>query len=179
MRCSDSLPLISPHFVSFAWRYHLVRLIRSHQTGRTPSVGQEVCSPVPPLRDVRWKRQGLPGSWGSLFRHALLFDPGETGAPCLLRRPGTAFRSLNSVGSRICGDFGAQSHGLPAPCVRFAAGVAAAPRNTRYRLVANLCRAGFFLQSPSTRFQGGALAIYPPYPGFPWRTKCAPNPVLA
>jgi hypothetical protein len=36
----------------------------------------------------------------------------------------------------------AQSHGLATPCVRFAAKVAPGPRNTRFRLVANLCRAG-------------------------------------
>ena len=36
----------------------------------------------------------------------------------------------------------AQSHGSRAPCVRFAARVTPAPRNTRFRLVASLCRAG-------------------------------------
>ena len=34
----------------------------------------------------------------------------------------------------------ALSRGLPTPCVRFAAGVAPGPRNTRFRLVANLYR---------------------------------------
>ena len=38
--------------------------------------------------------------------------------------------------------FGAELHGLEIPCVRFAARVTPAPRNTRFRLVANLCRAG-------------------------------------
>ena len=36
--------------------------------------------------------------------------------------------------------FEAQSHSLQAPCVRFAARVAPGPRNTRFRLVANLYR---------------------------------------
>src|SRR5712692_2559492 len=43
--------------------------------------------------------------------------------------------------SRDCA-FVAHSRGLCTPCVRFAVHVTVAPRNTRYRLVANLCRAG-------------------------------------
>jgi hypothetical protein len=34
------------------------------------------------------------------------------------------------------------AHQGATPCVRFAAKVTLAPRNTRFRLVANLCRAG-------------------------------------
>ena len=34
--------------------------------------------------------------------------------------------------------FGAQSHGLQTPCVRFAGWVAPSPRNTRFRLLARL-----------------------------------------
>lgn len=40
--------------------------------------------------------------------------------------------------------FGAQSRGLLAPCVRFADRLTPAPRNTRFRLVASLCRSGTF-----------------------------------
>jgi hypothetical protein len=38
--------------------------------------------------------------------------------------------------------FGAQSRGLSTRCLRFAGRVDATPRKTRFRLVANLCRAG-------------------------------------
>jgi hypothetical protein len=38
-------------------------------------------------------------------------------------------------------NFGAQSRGLSTRCLRFAARIAAGPRKTRFRLVANLCRA--------------------------------------
>jgi len=39
------------------------------------------------------------------------------------RRSGAAFRHNNGVGPREKGDFGAQLHGLRAPCVRFVGGV--------------------------------------------------------
>ena len=42
-----------------------------------------------------------------------------------------------------CGHFEAQSHGLYARCLRFAAPVTRSPRKTRFRSVANLYRAGF------------------------------------
>ena len=55
--------------------------------------------------------------------HALLFDSGETSATGLLRRLGVAFRYREDVGSREY-RFEAQSHGLHARCLRFAAWVA-------------------------------------------------------
>ena len=58
------------------------------------------------------------------------------------RRVGAAFRLLDDVGSHDESDFGAQSHGLHARYLRFAAGVAPRPRKTRFRLVANLYRTG-------------------------------------
>jgi hypothetical protein len=51
------------------------------------------------------------------------------------------------------GSYGARSHGLHAPCVRFAAGITPAPRNTRFRRVANLCRAGLGTRRVPRRFQ--------------------------
>lgn len=59
-----------------------------------------------------------------------------------LRRVGVAFRLLDDVGSHDERYFGAQSHGLQAHCLRFAAGVTPRPRKTRFRLAANLGRAG-------------------------------------
>ncbi len=57
-------------------------------------------------------------------------------------------RSENHDGPREQFHFEAQSHGPHAPCVRFAAGVTPVPRNTRFRLVANLCRAGLSRRVP-------------------------------
>ena len=71
--------------------------------------------------------------------HAPLFDPGGLLASGLYNASDAAFRLLNDVGSAVI-TIEALSRGLQTPCVRFAAGVAPGPRNTRFRLVANLCR---------------------------------------
>ena len=100
--------------------------------------------------------------------HALLFDPGETSVPGLPRHLDAAFRAVNGVGSRSDQTDGAPSHGLHAPCVRFAAGIAPAPRNTRFRRVANLCRAGLITRRVPTKVSAITNRPWlPPPPGFP------------
>ena len=92
-----------------------------------------------------------------------------------LRRLGAAFRPLDGVGSRVCTNFGAQSHGLRARCLRFAASVhpspgLPAPRKTRFRLVANLCRADICRGSSHEGFRSVRLHPFPlrqAYPGAP------------
>ena len=69
--------------------------------------------------------------------HAPLFDPGGPPAPGQYRAGDVVFRTLNNVDSAFA-PFEARSRGLRALCVRFAAGVAPGPRNTRFRLVASL-----------------------------------------
>jgi len=54
-----------------------------------------------------------------------------------------------------CGHFEAQSHGLYARCLRFAAPVTRSPRKTRFRSVANLYRAGFIPAGFLTPFRDG------------------------
>jgi len=54
----------------------------------------------------------------------------------------SAFRNNDAVGLHDYGPFGARSRGLHAPCVRFAKRVTPTLRNTRFRLEANLGRAG-------------------------------------
>ena len=73
--------------------------------------------------------------------HAPLFDPGGPPTPGLYRTGDVVFRTLNNVDSAFA-PFEARSRGLHALCVRFAAGVAPGPRNTRFRLVASLDRSG-------------------------------------
>lgn len=58
------------------------------------------------------------------YIRALLYDPGGTSAPGLLRRFSATFRFTHSVGFHNIMPFGAQSHGPHAPCVRFAESVA-------------------------------------------------------
>ncbi len=54
-----------------------------------------------------------------------------------------------------CGYFEAQSHGLYARCLRFAAPVTQSPRKTRFRSVANLYRTGFIPAGFLTPFRDG------------------------
>ena len=68
--------------------------------------------------------------------HARLSDPGGPNAPTALAQRTQCCLPL--LGKRRLRNayFEAQSHSLHAPCVRFAVGIAPAPRNTRFRLAA-------------------------------------------
>jgi putative PEP-CTERM system histidine kinase len=70
-----------------------------------------------------------------------------------------------SVGS-ASESFEAQSHGLHALCVRFAAGIAPGPRNTRFRRVASPYRSGTFTRRVTTKgFRGPhSCASRSPFP---------------
>ena len=97
---SDSLPLISPHFVSFAWRYHRSSPVRPHQLGTELWINLELVS-----RDS--KPAVTTETAGSLRFPS---DP-RVPAPCSwtpvgpkyarrLRRLGTAPACVNNGGSR-------------------------------------------------------------------------------
>ena len=99
---------------------------------------------------------GSPRFLGNpLCTRALLSDPGGTSRARPLPRFGVAFRQLERRRlPRRNADFGAQSHGPRARCLRFAGRVTPRPRKTRFRLVASLCRAGLVTRwVPSRRFQ--------------------------
>jgi len=68
--------------------------------------------------------------------HALHSDPGGVSASGPYNADTVAFRCSEYVGSAGI-SYGALSHSLHAPCVRFAGGIAPAPRNTRFRWMAN------------------------------------------
>ena len=142
MRDSDSPPSIPPHFVSFVWRYHGCATFRSFaemahpcEAGaflyRSPPVishGDDWASQVPGVPPVCMPRSMTP---------VRLPRKANTARPCCL--PIIPRRRLPRYDS-----FEAQSRGLQTPCVRFTPRVTPTPRNTRFRLVANLCRAGLF-----------------------------------
>ena len=67
------MPSVSPHFVSFVWRYHFC--LRPYSllppgSGRFPQRAR-VCWAGSPLHGFSkaWRRQDLPGSWMTLFSH--------------------------------------------------------------------------------------------------------------
>ena len=61
MRRCDSLPSVSPRFVSFAWRYHRSSPVRPLQLGTELWINLELVS-RDSSRQSRWRRQGLPSS---------------------------------------------------------------------------------------------------------------------
>jgi hypothetical protein len=125
-------------------------------------------APFPGRR--RRTRRDLPGSWGTLGAHAPLSDPGRTRGASLDGVANAAFHQTNGCRLLPLTNFGALSRGLRPPCVRFAAEVALAPRNTRFRLVAHLCRAG--LVHPLGPAKGFGSTSPPPFPGLPGATAC-------
>ena len=94
--------------------------------------------------------------------HAPLFDPGGPPNPGHYRTGDVVFRKLNDVDS-AWDTFEALSRGLHALCVRFAAGVAPGPRNTRFRLVASLDRSGLSPAGSRRRFPS-CLSVYMAFP---------------
>ncbi len=69
-RC-DSLPAISPRFVSFAWRYHRFVPVSSPQARDGSRGSAWILVSRDPDRQSRWRRQGLPSSreTRSIIRH--------------------------------------------------------------------------------------------------------------
>src|SRR5208337_2000018 len=79
MRCCDSLPPISPRFVSFAGRYHrCVRCSSPPAPDAEPWINLELVGGIS-SRLARWKRQGLPSSRRNPYDHSpYSSDPGVT-----------------------------------------------------------------------------------------------------
>jgi hypothetical protein len=135
----------------------------------------------PPTDDLARRRSGLPGSWGTPMRTCPALRPrrdlGTRPPRCL----DVAFRAVNGVGSRSVPSHGAPSHGLHAPCVRFAGRITPPPRNTRFRRVANPCRAGVVTRwVPAKGFRPSRVVhCHPPFPGLPGALVGSPGRLLA
>ena len=168
MRRSDSPSPVPPRFVAFAWRYPGRTRVSLPRPPGAPAAGLELVTRyLPP--GLAEKATGPPRFLGNPRERALFSDPGGIADARPLRRRDAAFRHLNDVGSREYDHFGAQSHGPLTRCLRFAARVAPAPRKTRFRLLAKLCRAGVGSpQGPNERFP---RYIASPFPKLSWRTK--------
>ena len=166
IRCSDSLLPLTPHFVSFAWRYR-------------PYAVCSLLSHTAPLRQARanFREQPLTFRAEAAGPHRFLVPPNSTVPRSLtpMRPPRQAittlrFRLLLYPRHRLpqLMPFGAQSRSPLAPCVRFGACVTPAPRNNRFRLLTSFTRRA---STRSGHTQGFRLYyILPPYPGFAWRT---------
>ncbi len=111
--------------------------------GWTTANGPGQLLPRRPHRVPDKERLSPPRFLGDPCVHAVLFDPGGAHAPGRLGARAVVFRPVNDVDSALSA-FEAQSHSLHAPCVRFAGGITPAPRNTRFRWMANPYRVRTF-----------------------------------
>ncbi len=176
MGCSETLPPISPHFVAFAWRYHVcdaafrVRPLAApaapRRAGGGPGVFQSAGCPIPAMNV---ETTGLPRFLGNPHvdvpcsstpagpvGQAISAQPMLPSAVDTASAPATVkfFRgsitrpahSLSTLRSRDCSRTTQDS--LPA--------------------VGQLCRAG--LTTRWVPLQGLATHVAPPHPGFAWRT---------
>ena len=134
---SDFPSFISRHFVAFVPRYRPCTCC-SLPAGSVPlAAGPGLFqSRLPQPRLCQRKEWDLPSSWGTPIHTCPALRPRWNLRARPLWLSDAAFRHLENVGFHIV-DFGAQSRGLPAPCLRFAAGVAPIPRKTRFRLPAS------------------------------------------
>src|SRR5271157_1348883 len=102
MRCCDSLPPISPRFVSFAGRYHrCVRCSSPPAPDAEPWINRELVGGIS-SRLARWKRQGLPSSRRNPCDHSpYSSNPGVTRQAewTMSKLPGAAPATDNDEGS--------------------------------------------------------------------------------
>jgi hypothetical protein len=149
---------LSPHFVAFVWRYHGLRLLLRSRRPETQTAGQgfESRSPLPANRP--WRRSGPPRFLGNPLVHTPCSPTPAGPTHQALRRYRRGPRPDNDEGSRN-GTLGAQSHGLCTRCLRFAGGVAPAPRKTRFPLLATLRDGIGYPQDSSERFRSCVLHL--------------------
>jgi len=169
----------SAGLVCLARRYQPRSLLRSRGRGAPRLHGPGHTHGVPgPTYAGGGRTSQVPGR--PQCTHALISDSGEASAPgwgCPPRRSGAAFRLRNGVGPHKMCNFGAQWHGLHASCVRFVVRVTPAPRNTRFRLVASLCRTGWLPAGSERRFQPIRILPLQVFPGaLPTSTRLASLP---
>ena len=166
LRRSDSPPSVSPHFVSFAWRYH--RCVRD-SSPTTPNARPRIilelvsrCS----VRHLRWRRRGLPSSRGTLVIIRPVLRPRRDRADSLgpsvvcptrpphltttrAHREKIGFRG--SIARLLIWLSTLRSEGRPSP------------RKTRFRPLARLYRTGLDTRRVPAK---GFKRCFPPLPSF-------------
>ena len=155
---SDSLPLISPRFVAFTWRYHpCAQFAPTGRDAQPGARGVDIPGPEPdmsvetagPLRLPSDPPVPAPCSWTPV------------GPKCAkpLRRLGAAPACVNNGGSREQRFRGSIArHWDSLSTLRRESRLP--PRQTRFRLLARLCRAGFVNpQGCNERFPSSSLFL--------------------
>jgi hypothetical protein len=148
MESSDVPSSVPPRFVAFAWRYQRAPLLR-FRSRLAPWLRTWAADRRPPELAGDDGTSQVPGRPSDTRRAPMT----PAGPLCqAVQHSGAAATSAYGGGSRESA-FEAQSRGSCPPCVRFAVEVALVPRNTRFRVVASLSRAGLTLRGLVARFQ--------------------------
>jgi len=163
---------VSPHFVSFAWRYPTGRLVvRFHRPETSKPVNREDFG------------CGTPMTAHSVGDDRISQVPGEpllSVCPVLRLRQdgGSQTHARAPHGPRYFDDegshgatFEARCQGLPTRCLRFAGRVTSSQRKTRFRVRVRLSWAGLITRR--VPMKGFRCMIYmpPPFPSLAWRDK--------
>ena len=99
---SESLTSVLPHFVAFAWQYHVLLLIFRDLCSRLAQMptmaGREVfVFRVPRFRLFTWRHQGLPGSWTTLVHMPRSMTPARPTTPGLYHVVDAAFGATHHL----------------------------------------------------------------------------------
>ena len=174
--CSDAPPSFRPHFVSFAWPYHVPAAVSCAGHDATPAGPRRlpdepgVCSAGCPVPALNVETMGPPRFLGDPCVHALAFDPGGTAAPSPYGAsvlPSAVMTASAPAISTFRGSIPRPAHSLSTPrlrgllpvCARLATGC-------RLRLPGGLVPA----ESHYKVYMLCLLHCTPPCPGFAWRT---------
>ena len=160
---SDFSPPLAHRFVSFARHYHRLRPPSLPRGGTRSPWTRTISHRGARAASARWRRRDLPGSWTTLAYMPRSSTPTERRPPGPFGTGDGVFPPCKRRRLREDDSFGAQSRGLHAPCVRFAAGVTPGLRNTRFRLGASLGRSGLSPAGSHRRFPP-CLSLYMPSP---------------
>ena len=152
-----------------ARRYHGFALFAPAGAGTPPGPGR-TCMAAVRVPRLRWRRRDLPGSWATHRLHAPLSDPGGTGGARPVSAPSMVpSADVTASASTIRTISGLNHAACKAPCVRFAAGVAPGPRNTRFRLAGLPWPVRSLTCWVAEKVSVMSVHVLPPSPSFAWR----------
>ncbi len=140
-RCSDSLPPLRPHFVAFAWPYRAWARCSLPGEGSPPAWVLGLVTRLPD-RDFCAETTGPPRFLG-IPRARMPRSRTPVESRCLAIHDTSMLTSVavTASASTLQGCRGSITQPARSLCTLRSAGCPT-PRNTRFRLVANLCRAG-------------------------------------
>jgi hypothetical protein len=166
---SDSSIPFPRRFVSFGLRYHAASTYQCRFEGRVlpaQSLGSGL-RPVSLRGDIEASQ--VPGESAACMPCSTTPARPNPSGPLdgpVLPSEGETSSALASVG------FEAQSHGLHAGCLRFAAEVTLVPRKTRFRLGTSLPRAGLITRGTPLKVSDSGHSFS--FSRLAWRTSPAP-----